>query len=146
MNKNGHYLAVFGAASQVLIPIGFVVSQLRLHSAVSGMDFNHSVDVQQVISGLHTTTSQMGRAFDFFLWALGFAMLTLLLFIIAITRLRYRRNWAFWFSVHPWCLLDLPRPPWHAIRTVPSNLCIDSPSGVCAIHLSSSDNDSIKLS
>ena len=108
MNKNGHYLAVFSAASQVLIPVGFVVSQLRLHSAVSGMDFSHSVDFQQAISSFHTTTSQMERTFDFFLWALGFAILTLVLFIVAITRLRYRRNWAFWFScIYGACLTCL---------------------------------------
>ncbi len=108
MKTNAHYLAVTGAVSQVLIPIGLVVSQLRLHSAVSGMDFKESVDVQQVISSLQTTTSQMGRAFDFSIWAFGFAMLALVLFIVAITRLRYRCKWAFWFScIYGGCLTCL---------------------------------------
>lgn len=105
MNRIAHFLALFGAASQTLIPISFVVSQFRLDAAVSGMDLSRPSDVQHVMSSFNTTISQMGSAFDFLLWSFGFAMLALVLFIVGITRLRYRRKWAFWFAcIYGGCL------------------------------------------
>jgi hypothetical protein len=105
MNRIAHSFAVFGAASQVLIPISFVVSQTRLDAALSGMDLSQPSDAQHVMSSVNTTISQMGSAFDFLLWVFGFAMLALVLFIGGITRLRYRRKWAFWFScIYGGCL------------------------------------------
>lgn len=108
MNKKAHYLAVFGGISQVLIPISLLISQFRLHSALAGVDLKHTEDAQQVISSMDTMFRQMGSAVDFFLWALGFALLGLVFFIIAITRFSYRRNWAFWFScIYGACLTVL---------------------------------------
>ncbi|MCX6854586.1 MAG: hypothetical protein NTV80_06735 [Verrucomicrobia bacterium] len=108
MNKNAHYLAALGATSQILIPIGFLVSQLRLQSAVSGMNLSNTADVEKLSSQINIVTSQMGASHDSYLWAIGFAMLTLIPFIFAITRLRYRRKWAFWFScIYGACLMCL---------------------------------------
>lgn len=98
MNKSAHFIAVAGMASQVLIPAGFGVSLLRLHSAVSEVNLNQTTDVQQITAFIGTATSEMGSAFEPLLWAFGFAMAGLMLFIVAITRFRYRRRWAFWFS------------------------------------------------
>lgn len=108
MNKNAHCLAVIGATSQILIPIGFVVSQMRIHSAISGLDLSQPSGIQQAIFSLRTKTGDVGTAFEFFLWAFGFSMLGLVLFIVALTGLKYRRKWAFWFScIYGVCLTCL---------------------------------------
>lgn len=108
MKTNAHYLAIFGASSQVLVPIGFAVSLLHLQSAASGQEWSQFDDLQHVISSFNTTTNQMASAFDFFLWAFGFAMLALVFFFVAIIRLRYRRQWVFWFScIYGACLTCL---------------------------------------
>jgi hypothetical protein len=108
MNKNAHYLAALGATSQILIPIGFLVLLWRLQSAVSGMNFSRTTDDEKLISHINVMTIQMGASHDSFIWAIGIAMLTLISFIFAITRLRYRRKWAFWFScIYGACLMCL---------------------------------------
>ena len=108
MKPNAHFLAVFGAASQVLVPISYLAVRLRLHFALSRVGLDEVGSVEQVKSSLHTTTSLMAGAFDLMIWAFGLAMLALGIFIIAITRLRYRRKWAFWFSlVSGVCLICL---------------------------------------
>jgi hypothetical protein len=48
---------------------------------------------------LASTTNNVGGSFDSLIWGIGIAAIGGLGFIVALTRLRYRRPWAFWFAV-----------------------------------------------
>ncbi|MCB1225016.1 MAG: hypothetical protein KDK99_04320 [Verrucomicrobiales bacterium] len=105
MKKTAPYLAVFGAASQTLIPIGIVVLQMKFQAAVAKIDLSGASDPKHVISITNATISQMRSASDFLFWIFGCALVALTLFIVSITRLRYRRKWAFWFAcIYGGCL------------------------------------------
>lgn len=108
MKKHAHSCALFGAVSQLLIPIGLVVSMFRLQAAASGLRLAQATELRQITSSLSSATTQMAEAFDYHLATLGLAMVGLVFFIIAITRFKYRRPWAFWFScVHGALLICL---------------------------------------
>lgn len=103
---NAHFLAVAGAGSQILILVVWVISQWRLRSVVSAMNLEKAGEVPQVAASLQTVTAQMGRELDVWLGAVGLALLGWMLFIYAITRLKYRRLWAFWFAcIYGACLI-----------------------------------------
>ena len=91
-------LAVIGAMLQLALPIGLVSSQVLLHRSVSRFDLSHLDDVGSVSSAIRATTASMGTAMDHFWIGFGIALLGLGLFIIALTRLRFRHRWAFWFA------------------------------------------------
>ena len=106
MNHKAHSLAVLGAASQALIPLGLGISQWRLHTAVSGLDLNNLEDLERVTASIHVTTHEMGASVTPLAWALMFSLLGLVLFLIALIPLSYRRAWAFWFAcIYGGCLV-----------------------------------------
>jgi len=112
MNQSAHFLALSGALSQLLLPAGLVAYQLRIHSTITAVAVSQETnDVDQIMATIDSSIGQMGNAFGLVLWCLGLAMAGLIPFLIAITRLRYRRTWAFWFScIYGGCLIGLFPP------------------------------------
>ena len=97
MNSTAHRLAILGALCQTAIPVGVIATILRMESAIGHID-TRTDDMQVVMKQIGEATSGLGAAFDATLWAIGFAMLGLVPFIIALTKFSYRQKWAFWFS------------------------------------------------
>lgn len=92
-----HRLALFGALLQLALPVGFILTWVQLASTPS-IDLN-STDPSKVMGSFSDVTSHVGQALDSLLWGIGIAAIGGLGFIVALTRLRYRRPWAFWFAV-----------------------------------------------
>ena len=105
---SGHFSAVTGATLQVAIPAGVVGAQLRISSAQAKLSFDRLDDVGKVMKTLNVSIGEMHTAFEPVLWGIGVAFIGIIMFVVAITRLRYRREWAFWFAcVYGGCLILL---------------------------------------
>ena len=98
MNRTAHFLAVTGVALQLLIPITLWMSIADMNSAVASLDLSQHDRVDRVMTSVGNVTGKMGTAVEPILWGGGLAIIGLVVFAIAITRFRYRRPWAFWFS------------------------------------------------
>ena len=126
MNRTAHFLAL-----QFLIPITLWMSIADLNSAVASLDLSQHDRVDRVMTSVGNVTGKMGTAVEPILWGGGLAIVGLVVFAIAITRFRYRRPWAFWFS----CIYGGPGvgiPNRHAIWAVPTHLCADAADRVWA--------------
>jgi len=96
MNKRAHWLALLGAYAQLLPVIGLVLMKLRTEDAMKRFRPNGSTD--EIVSAIDGVSSEIAGAQDGFLISFGIALVGVLIFIVAISLLRYRRPWAFWFS------------------------------------------------
>ncbi len=96
-SRTAHRLALFGAVSQFLVPVAFITSWFRMSAISNGTTFSDTSEVGQIVGRIESVTSALGKAFDdLLIWCL-IAVVALIPFIIAITRFKYRRRWAFWF-------------------------------------------------
>jgi hypothetical protein len=97
-SKAGHWLAVFGALLQLALPAGFVWTLYRISTFTAGVDLTTG-DPGKIMGYVGAATANLGQSFDGLIAGIGVAVIGGLCFIAAITRLRYRRPWAFWFAV-----------------------------------------------
>ncbi len=100
MKNLTHVLALIGAGSQALLPIG-VVYAWRMLTLTPHVDLD-STDMDKTLAGVKTMIQQLQETSDkavvMLLGFFGFALLGLVLFGVALAFLRYRRAWAFWFA------------------------------------------------
>ena len=93
-----HRLAVGGALLQLALPAGFAWTLHRISTFTAAVDWS-SQDPAKLMGAVGSATANLGQSFDGLLWGIGLSAIGGLGFIVALTRLRYRRPWAFWFAV-----------------------------------------------
>jgi hypothetical protein len=99
MNQLAHRMALVGAWSQVVLYAGIVVSLVVMSRAIGGMDFSQTNDMDLIMSQVSQVTQQLTHAVEMMNVAGVIAVGGLVSFLVALTRLQYRRRWAFWFSI-----------------------------------------------
>jgi hypothetical protein len=99
MNQRAHRMALVGAWSQVVLYAGIVASLVVMSRAIAGMDLSHANDMDVVMSQVSQVTQQLTQAAEIMNVAGVIAIGGLVTFVAALTRLQYRRRWAFWFSI-----------------------------------------------
>jgi len=98
MKRHAHLLALFGAFSQLLIPAGLLRYWMLLDSAMMRIDLSDTRDTKRMMDSIGQVMNSTRTSVDSFVWAFLLAMIGLVPFIYAMTRLQYRRPWAFWFA------------------------------------------------
>ena len=106
MKKAAPFLALVGAFSQLLIPLGYMVLMIRSHELAAMLKTTTEGPVMMKI--MSEMMDGMSGIVNDFLLVVFFALAALLLFILAITAGRYRQPWAFWFAcIYGCCLIPL---------------------------------------
>lgn len=99
MSKLSHYLAVTGAWMQVFQIVGIAIMWMQMSRAVGEMHIEDPNNTDAVVKSISTVAKRLGDASqDAIVWGV-LSTLGLVGFLFAVIKLRYRRTWAFWFSV-----------------------------------------------
>ncbi|MFN7560943.1 MAG: hypothetical protein ACK5TH_04125 [Prosthecobacter sp.] len=98
MAKPAKTIAVIGAALQLAWVVGLLLTLGQLNRATAEFDLSQATNNNEVAAMLSRATATMGSAFDASLLGLGVSILGVGIFGYALTRLRFRERWAFWFA------------------------------------------------